>query len=127
MKKITSILLSFVLVLSLCACGTSKYEKHLSNVEEYISKIKNQDTELTRELNEEGLTLNEDILQKTSASAMEHISDEYETIELEEDRANFLAYIQSHISQDMYDRFSVQIEKDKMCEDFMEVYDSVEE
>lgn len=122
MKKIILILLC-ASMLCLCGCGSSKYDKHIKDIEEYVTKIASNDDELIKELKDDLVTINEDICQKISASNMRQISKEYETIESEEDKSKFLAYIKSRISQDMYDRFSNQIEKDKLHEDILDMYD----
>lgn len=122
MKKITSILLFIVLVINLCACSESKYEKHLSSVEEYVSEIKSNDIELEKELSENGMTISTDILQRTSARSMMYISDEYETIESEKDKTDFLGNIKSRITQEMYDRFSEQFEDGELHEDIVRLY-----
>lgn len=121
MKKIILILLC-ASILCICGCGGSKYDKHVKNIEEFIITITSNDDELIKELKDDRITLREDICQKVSANYMRQISEEYETIESEEDKSKFLAYIKSRISQNMYDRFSNQIEENKLHEDIWDMY-----
>jgi hypothetical protein len=104
--------------ISLSACSTSKYEKHIKNIEEYISEIKANDSELATEEDLLGI----DILQKTSAKRMKDISREYEKIESDEDKEKFLTYVRSEIPRNIFNKFSSQLEEEDLHEDIVYVF-----
>lgn len=119
MKKISTIITILIICINLCACSTtSKYERHINNIEEYISEIKANDSKLATEEDLLGI----DILQKTSAKRMKDISREYRKIESDEDKEQFLSYIRSEIPRNIFNKFSSQLKEDDLHEDIVYIF-----
>lgn len=118
MKKISTIITILIICFGLCACSTSKYEKHIKDIEEYISIIKTNDPKFATE--EDLIAI--DILERLSARAMKNISIEYKEIESDEDKEKFLSYIRSEIPRNVFNKFSSQLEEEDLHEDIVYVF-----
>lgn len=108
MKKIICIL-SMSCCILLCACSTS-YEKHIDNINEYISDISEKETTIKKENSKNTITA--DISRRIFVDDLISISKEYEQIESDEDKQKFLNYLKEKIPQETYDICSKYIDEE---------------